>query len=59
MAGRHPKLTADVVREARLEREQAKRDGRRPRMKRFYVGLGLTPGAIHLACIRATYRWVA
>lgn len=58
MAGRPPKLSATLVRAARNEHAQATREGRRPRMKPFYVGLGIGRAALHLACTGKTYRWV-
>lgn len=57
MATYRPRLTPDFVRLIRREREQALLEGRRPRLKPFYVGKH-DPSAVLAAARGRTYRWV-
>lgn len=57
MANR-PKLSVEVVRAIRREREAATREGRRPRLKQFYLSLGVSPRTVYDAFRGNTFRWV-
>lgn len=57
MAKYRPRLTPEFVRMIRSAREKALREGRRPRLKPFYVGQ-FDPSAVLAAARGQTYRWV-